>query len=132
MLARRQLHEWLLAYQLIGLDRNNVEVHGLFTRECIHAISLAVTSMALFPATLCPQATPSTKPAVIKLSDPGVDGSFLKPFKNSRKVMSDWTSGAENSWPPLEMQSQKSVGILSGMQPDGLEVQRRENLLILF
>jgi hypothetical protein len=51
-----------------------------------HGVALAVLALAELPTFTQTQPPPSP-PAIVKVGDPGVDGSFLKPYKNAWKVV---------------------------------------------
>jgi len=50
-------------------------------------ISLTLVSWSLLPESLHAQSAPSTTAQVLKVGDASIDGSFLRPYKNSWKVV---------------------------------------------
>lgn len=50
-------------------------------------VAITVVSIFAFPAFLLSQSPPPTQPEIVKVGDPRVDGSFLKPYKNAWKVV---------------------------------------------
>ena len=60
-----------------------VERHHLHIRE----LALTLITLAVFPTFVGAQSPPSAPAENIRVGDPGVDGSFLKPYKNAWKVV---------------------------------------------
>jgi hypothetical protein len=58
------------------IEKVNLSVRGI-----------ALFSLAVFPTFVNAQSPPSAPAEVIRVGDPGVDGSFLKPYKNAWKVV---------------------------------------------
>jgi hypothetical protein len=53
----------------------------------VSAAVLALVSLPLLPTFVQAQSVPSAPAEIIRVGDPGVDGSFLKPYKNAWKVV---------------------------------------------
>jgi hypothetical protein len=53
----------------------------------IRKVVLTLITLAVFPIFIRAQSPPSVPSEIIRVGDPGVDGSFLKPYKNAWKVV---------------------------------------------
>ena len=53
----------------------------------IRGVALGLISLAMLPTFVNAQSQPSAPAEIIRIGDPGMDGSFLKPYKNAWKVV---------------------------------------------
>lgn len=53
----------------------------------VSAAILTLVSLPLLPTFVQAQSVPSAPAEILRVGDPGVDGSFLKPYKNAWKVV---------------------------------------------
>ena len=80
--------------KLSTINLYNVGLRDLGDRMIGHLPEMVLTliTLAVFPTFTRAQSPPSAAAETIRVGDPVVDGSFLKPYKNA------WKSGLRVSW----------------------------------
>ena len=53
----------------------------------IKVVPLALVAVSVFPMLTIAQSPSAASTQVVRVGDPSIDGSFLKPFKNAWKVV---------------------------------------------